>query len=478
MKIVSLFGGSTRNKSLAVTAQRRLNCYYENRPDQDKSKVVIFGTPGLVTQYTIGTKPIRAMVGTVTALYVVAYNQFYVLNPLTGAILFQGTIQTYFGAVQIAASPTQVLIVDGITGYCYTIASLTLAVVSPWQASGALTICFCSGFFVAEQPKTQTFWVSNAFDGSTWNALSFAAASGNSDTILAVDQLNSNLICFMTQSMQFFVNEGSFPEPFIDLPSAANTFGLASYRSRVHCDGGILFLAMSTQGVVQAARLDGYNVTVISDADMESIWNGFPTIADAVALSYQRDKHIFYQITFPTANRSFLYDCSTHLWNEVQTGTSITPVRHTANLATYAAGTCLLSDYQNGNIYKMSDSAYTDNGVPIIREVITRHIFSNFNKIRISAIYLDMETGVGLTSGQGSNPQVMMQYSRDNGRTWSPERWASLGQIGQYLTRVIWRRLACARDYVFKFRMSDPVKFVITQGAIKMNERQPAELSG
>ena len=486
MKIVSLFGGSTRHKSLVVTAQRRLNCYYENRPDQDKAKVVIYGTPGLQQVFTVSvpptvsssTQPIRAMAGTDNLLYAVAYNQFLNVDPINGGLLHSATLNTYAGNCQIAISPTQAVIVDGNTGYLYTIATNVLTHISPWQAVGAQTVTFVSGFFVAEQPGTNTFWVSNANDGSTWNALAFASSDADSDTILAVDQLNGNLIVFMTQSMEFWVNQGQFPEPFVPLPSAANTFGLAALQSRVHCDQAILFLAESTQGIVQAARLDGYNVSIISDPDVEAIWNSFTKVSDAVGLTYQRDKHIFYQLTFPTANRSFLYDCSTKLWGEVQTGTSLTPTRHTANLSAYAAGRMVLSDYASNQVYVMSDTQYTDNGTPILREVTTRHLLSNFNRVRTSLLYLDMETGVGLQNGQGSNPQIMLQSSKDNGHTWSAERWTTLGAVGSYLTRVLWRRFGSARDYVFKIRMSDPVKFVITDGAIKIAERPAAAKLG
>lgn len=478
MRVISLFGGSTKQKSLMVTAQRRLNCYYDNRPDQDKTKVAVFGTPGLMALYTAGTLPARSLEGTDNSLYEVSYNQFLNLSPATGATLNSGTLNTFSGHAEMAIAPTQVVVVDGNTGYLYTIGAGTFAPIVPWQATGAQTVTFVSGFFVAEQPGTQNFWVSNNNDGSTWNALAFTAASTNSDTILACDELSGNLVIFMTQSMQFWLNQGQFPEPFVPLQSAANQYGLAAIGSRVHCDQAILFLSKSTQGVVQAARLDGYNVTVISDGDMESIWNGFPVVSDAVGLTYQRDTHIFAQWTFPTANRSFLYDCSTRLWSEVQTGSSVMPVRHTANLSAYSSGRMILSDYATNQMYVMSDAAYTDNGAPIIREVVTKHVLSQFNRVRISLLYLDMETGVGLQTGQGANPQIMLQSSKDNGRTWSAERWVSLGAVGTYLTRVLWRRFGSARDYVFKIRMSDPVKFVITLGAIKIAERPAAEKLG
>jgi hypothetical protein len=40
------------------------------------------------------------------------------------------------------------------------------------------------------------------------------------------------------------------------------------------------------------------------------------------------------------------------------------------------------------------------------------------------------------------------------------------------MTRVIARRFGSARDFVFRVRMTDPVKFVITEGAAVVQERK------
>jgi hypothetical protein len=72
----------------------------------------------------------------------------------------------------------------------------------------------------------------------------------------------------------------------------------------------------------------------------------------------------------------------------------------------------------------------------------------------------------------------MLQYSKDDGRTWSGERYIPLGAVGTYQTRVIARRFGSTRTATWRIRMSDPVKFVITDGAIKISERPPAEKLG
>ena len=77
-----------------------------------------------------------------------------------------------------------------------------------------------------------------------------------------------------------------------------------------------------------------------------------------------------------------------------------------------------------------------------------------------------METGRGLQSGQGSDPQVMMQYSDDGGRTWSNERWVSAGAAGKYKTRVRWGRCGSGRDRVWKVRYTEPTFFQINEAYI------------
>ena len=63
-----------------------------------------------------------------------------------------------------------------------------------------------------------------------------------------------------------------------------------------------------------------------------------------------------------------------------------------------------------------------------------------------------------------TNPQVMLRWSDDGGHTWSNEHWASMGKIGEYGKRVIWRRLGMTtklRDRVYEISGTDQVKIAI-----------------
>ena len=103
----------------------------------------------------------------------------------------------------------------------------------------------------------------------------------------------------------------------------------------------------------------------------------------------------------------------------------------------------------------------------IERELIGEHVISaDLERFAVDKIRLDMETGVGLATGQGSNPQAMLQISKDGGRTWSRERWATIGAIGKYRNGVEWARLGQCRKFTAKVRITDPVKTVITAAIV------------
>ena len=79
---------------------------------------------------------------------------------------------------------------------------------------------------------------------------------------------------------------------------------------------------------------------------------------------------------------------------------------------------------------------------------------------------------VSLGSVQGANPQVMLRWSDDGGHTWSTEHWVSIGRIGGYGQRAIWRRLGMTmklRDRVYEVSGTDPVKLVIIDAELMLS---------
>lgn len=480
MKRIPLFGADTAGKSYPVTIQRRLNCYMDIRPDEDKAKVVIYGTPGLKLFLNIDNvllvSPSRALLASPNFLYSINANALYIFDS-TGAIANQlGSLSTLTGQASMAHNGSQIVFVDGATGF-YTNYDDSAApginhIVAAGFPNGARTVTSISGFFIVEQPNSRKFFVSAAYDASSWSALDFASAEQYPDYVNAVDTDHGMLVIFCLDHIEWWQLSGGLDFPFSPIQSATQEYGLAAIFSRSHVANTIAFLSRNPQGQVQVRWFQGYNAVVMSTPDVDAIINSFSVVDDAISLSYVTDGHEMYQITFPTANRSFLFDCTTQIWSEVQTGVGLSS-RHIGNLGVQFRGKSLVSDYSNFNIYQVDSDTYTDNGETIKRLIQTRHLIEEGNVFGVDEIFLDMETGVGLQTGQGSDPQIMMQISRDGGRTFGPERWVSIGKVGQYLgPRAIWRRCGSGRDLAFRFAMTDPVKFVITYGSASLRERE------
>lgn len=75
----------------------------------------------------------------------------------------------------------------------------------------------------------------------------------------------------------------------------------------------------------------------------------------------------------------------------------------------------------------------------------------------ISRFELILQAGVGLSTGQGSDPVVMFRLSRDGGQTWDDELQMSMGKQGEYERRAFLNRLGRARNPVIEISSSDPV---------------------
>ena len=65
-----------------------------------------------------------------------------------------------------------------------------------------------------------------------------------------------------------------------------------------------------------------------------------------------------------------------------------------------------------------------------------------------------------------SDPQIMLEISRDGGKTWGQPIYANIGQIGQYLTRARFQKLGNARDAIFRVTVTAAVPVRILSAMI------------
>lgn len=455
-----LFGVGLQGKSPRVTAQKRQNCYYDFVVEGEHTRVSIHGTPGLSLLVNLGDTQCRgshSFIGN-TRLYVVHRGTLYEVDN-AGVATSRGTLNTTSGNVSMADNGTEICIVDGTDGWIFDTSDNSFTEITDAQfPSSPTTVCFHNGRFIVSKGGTGEFYGSDLYDGLAWTALQFATAESIPDDLVRVVS-RDELVLFGDLTTEFWADIGSAGFPYARIPGTNLQWGLAARWSACRYLDSFAFLARAPMGEVMPVYLSGYQVTPLgNDTDFLHVINRYTSFSDATAFGYMLGGHPMFQLNFPSEDASWLYDASTQLWSELKSGEG----RHRAEFHADFVNKNVVTDYENGKIYRLDPEVNTDNGDEIALELVSQHLIDNDEYFTVDSLQLTMQTGVGLESGQGSNPQAMLKISKDGGNTWGTELWASIGKIGKYLQRVIWRRLGKSRDWVFKVRITDPIPRHIT----------------
>lgn len=451
---VPLFGIGNTGKSVNVDAQQRLNLYVEVNQDPEKHVLTLYPTPGLATFVNFGDTPIRGLYERGNLMYAVHRGKLHSIAA-NGTTVELGTLLTTAGFVSFSDNGTQLMLVDGANGYIYNFSSGVFTRITDADFPGGDFVDFLNGRFIVNKPATGQFFISASYDGLVWDALDFATAESNPDNLRRLIVENGQIVLLGDKTTEFWGDSGAADFPFSRIGSSALEWGIAAKLSLAKFMDSLIYLRKNRLGQVQVCIQSGASAQAVSNASIDKQFAAYSTISDATGFAYMLAGHPFYQINFPTVDKSWLYDGQSKAWSELSSDDS----RHRADIHIAFRERSYVSDYAIGKLYKLDTDAYTDDGAMIVRQFQSRHQASG-DLTRISDLWLEMEAGVGLQTGQGSDPQVMMQISRDGGHTWGAELWRGIGKVGQYRTRAKWNRIGAARDFVFRFRVTDPVKCV------------------
>jgi hypothetical protein len=463
LRNVPLFGVGNVGKSVNVSAQKRTNLYVEIQQDPEANGLVLYPTPGLSTFVNFGANPCRGLYAKGSSLYAVNGSTLWEIAA-NGTTTNRGTLNTTGGRVDITDNGTQMLIVDGTYGYIYTFATNTLAQIADADFPASTTCTFLNGYFIVQKTDSAQFYISGAYDGTSWDALDFATAESDPDDLVRVKVYAGQLILFGEKTTEFWGDSGAADFPLGRIGASAIQWGLAARWSLCEFMNSLIFLGRNQLGAVQVFLLNGNEAVPVSNPELDYVFSQYSAVENATAYAYMVSGHPMYQINFPSADESWLFDGLTKAWSKVMSGPS---GRHRGEIQANFLNQPYVSDYESGKVYLMDPEEYTEDGEYIVRELITRHNKTG-DFTRIAQLWLEMEAGVGLTTGQGSDPQVMLSVSRDGGHTWPVEQWRSFGAIGEYKVRALWNALGRARDWTFKFRITDPVKTVFVAAWAKV----------
>ncbi len=445
---------SYESRALPLSAQRVVNYFAETAPKNAKRPAVLLNSPGIKAFGAGGLAgQVRGGLEMGGVLYIVAGATFYSVTN-AGVATSLGTINTTGTRVSMAANraaPQELGFVDGTDGWTYDTTN-GLVQITDVDFKSAKTIAFIDGYFVFDRTGTSQFFISNLDNGQVYTSTDIANAEGSPDEVIAVAANHRELWVFGEETIEVYFNSGNTSFPFERISGAYLERGCIAAFSVAQDDNTLFWLG--DDKIVY--RADGYKPARISTHAIEDAIGGYSDVSDAFAYFITLNGHKFYHLAFPTGGATFVYDAATGLWHERESlGARYFRAAHYFD----AYDKHIIGDAFQGRLGELDLDTFTEFGDTMQGIVTGPPIYEDGNRMFHRRLEIEIESGVGLTTGQGSNPQMWMDYSDDGGRKYSLRKVSkTMGAIGVNKARLRWLRLGSARDRVYRLTVADPVK--------------------
>lgn len=477
MAKIPLTVGSYKTRSLIANAQRNVNLYLEANPPESQPPFpfTLYPRPGLrriasPPTLGIGRGLYQDSQGN---LYCVVGTVVYYVDP-NFVLTAVGVIAPGTSMTSMADNGTTILMVDGTTaGYTIDVQSKAMATISDPAFYGADHVDYIRTVFALNRPGTKQFYISGS-NAVTWDALDFGQKTSSADPLLAAPALNDQLWLLGTRKGEVWYFSGDALFPFQQLPNVVIEHGCAAKYSVAQTDKFLFYLTQDDDGKPWIARGGtDYSVQRVSTFPIENEIRQYTKWSDAVGYCYQQLGHTFYQIDFPSADKTWVLDLSNNEWSEFSSiDINGKHHRHRGFLSAYAYNQNIMLDWQTGDLYIQDPDYYTDNALPIVCIRGIPHLGGEGNRVSYPGFIADMDTGniaglltdpdavtspwsLGFSSGFGpffqqNTPMVTMRFSDNRGNSFKNGRMKSLGATGEFNRIMKWDRCGMARDAVFE----------------------------
>lgn len=445
---VNITGPTAQSRSRPLSSQLTQNFYAElvDAPGA-KSRYVLHSFPGM--------KPFGNAVGVGRGMF--EHNG--VLYKVTGTTLYSvsasgahtalGTIPGTARCIFDGIGSNVVVVTQGVP-YLYngsTVAAITdVDLETPNSATHLNNIIIYDG-------DGGRFCSSDVGDATSIDGANYATAESRPDDLVRVYAFNQLLFLLGQKSIEIWWNDGAGSPPFSRVEGGIISVGLGALHSVASNDQAMYWLGDDSH----VYRYAGQTSERVSSTSIHHEIANLGSVSDAIGLCFNLENQDFYLLTLPVANKSWLFSESTG-WTTLSSGGGRTYIASYA----YVYRRHLVEDYRNGNIYELDLNTYTDNGTEQVRIRDTAPIHGALfgapgKRVELNRFELIMETGVGLSAGQGINPKVALSFSDDGGRTFGTEMWAEMGASGEFQHSVSWSGLGSFYERILRVMVSDPV---------------------
>ena len=447
---------SNETKSKQLSVQKMVNMYAESSqaPTKGDTKLTLYNTSGLSIWHDfendLSIYGLKKMNGDLYS--VVGIDVYKITSNKTTTLL--GCLVASPNFVRMAKNGTELGIVDE-PGNGYVATSSTLTQITDPDYELSADIVTLDGYGIFLKKDSSKFFISALTDLFTFDATEFDHAFGKQQKGIGLARFNGYLWIFGESQTEIYQNTGNVDFPFELLKGATIDRGCKNKRSIAQYGEQLCWFGDDDEVyLAQGLQYKSISTYAISEQISELI-----RIDDVKAIMYDENGHTFYKLSFITDKKTFVYDLSESIWlNQESIDRVNKPNRWRVNAHEFFTSKNLAGDFESSIIWEIDPTVFKEGDRTIISEVISKTFFAKGARIKLDRLQIDTEAGVGTATGEGVDAQIMLQVSKDGGRTWGAERWISLGKIGEYNKKAIWRSLGIAKQFTFKIKVSDPNK--------------------
>lgn len=456
-----VIGGTNQNRSVQANNALTKN-WYPEITIPGRNKAVLLPWPG---NKTFGTSPKttdRGLHVFLDTLYQVSGDTLYSIDSsgtytAIGAIAGNG--RCIFSNSTVGVLNEMVITTDT---YVYVYDGTTLSYQSSIQASAATYLNSKTVY----DAGSNVFKVTGA-SGAT-DIQSSGVAESSSDLLLRPYAFGQFVYMCGSETIEPFYDDGVSDPPFVRMSGGIMQKGVQSIHSIANTDQ-FLYLLGDDFNVYQISQT---SYTPVSPPAIVSQISQLDT-ANATAFTITLDGQDFYVLNFGVNELTYVYSEQTREWFNLSSG--VKNGRFRASSYVYVYGKHIAADYSTGNTFEIDFDTYSDLGNTFQRSRQLPQFNSSLMGTPGKRLLMDkakfiLQTGVGLASGQGLEPKIMVQYSKDGGATWSTERWLKMGRMGQYFIKSELWEMVSFYDITFKLTVSDPVFSSLHDASIDIQE--------
>jgi hypothetical protein len=341
--------------------------------------------------------------------------------------------------------------------YKYDSISGVIANVTSGNIGSPNGVAYLNDKFIYDRGQGNDFAVSNVGAGETVNIANIAGAISDPDDLLMCYAFRQSMFFYGSRTIETWYDKGTGSPPLDRIDGQIFPVGLAAIYSLSHNDTAMYFLGDDRQ----IYQFTGAKPTRVSSPSLSNEIEGYSVVSDAIGWCFTIQGQNFYCITFPTESKTWVINETFGKNGWVQISSGIGGQSYGATSYVYVYGKHWLAGEHNGALYSWDLETYQNDGEVMERRrtfppISGSSLGAAGRRLQMSKIEIKMEKGVGLISGQGDDPQIIVEISTD-GHTYMEIGRPKIGRLGDFSLKVEAFALVTFYDLTVRLTVTDPV---------------------